>query len=136
VHDAARALPSAALLADVLDVADFHGAAVPGLAVHDTIKRINANGQVVETPDRKLLMAVQTPQVGKRLWFEQALKLEADRLHLHTDDASVLEAAGYPVYISKGDINNRKVTTPEDMLWLEDLLLKQALQEKRIGDMQ
>jgi len=133
VHDAARALPSAALLADVLDVADLRGAAVPGLPVHDTIKRINANGQVVETPDRKLLVAVQTPQVGKRLWFEQALKRESDRLHLHTDDASVLEAAGYPVHISKGDINNRKVTTPEDLLWLETLL--QQSSEKNSGDL-
>ncbi|MDX8387140.1 MAG: 2-C-methyl-D-erythritol 4-phosphate cytidylyltransferase [Ghiorsea sp.] len=122
VHDAARALPSAALLKAVLDMAELHGAAVPGLAVHDTIKRIDSAGQVLETPDRNMLKAVQTPQVAKKAWFEHALKREAGRLHLHTDDASVLEAAGYPVYISLGDVNNRKVTTPQDMEWLENQL--------------
>jgi len=122
VHDAARALPSQALLKDVLDVAEAHGAAVPGLAVHDTIKRINEHGKILETPDRSSLMAVQTPQVARRDWFISALEQEKERLHLHTDDASVLEAAGFNVYISQGDVNNRKVTTPQDMLWLAEHL--------------
>ncbi len=122
VHDAARALPSKLLLKDVLDVAEAHGAAVPGLAVHDTIKRINADGKVLETPNRSSLMAVQTPQVARRDWFLSALEQEKERLHLHTDDASVLEAAGFDVYISQGDVNNRKVTTQNDMLWLQDQL--------------
>jgi len=122
VHDAARALPSQVLLKDVLDVAIAHGAAVPGLAVHDTIKRIDASGKVLETPDRNSLVAVQTPQVAKRDWFEQALVKEKDRLHLHTDDASVLEAAGFDVYISKGEMDNRKITTRADMDWLQEKL--------------
>jgi len=122
VHDAARPLPSAELLADVIDVAQRCGAAVPGLAVADTIKRVNAEGRVVETPDRNLLRAVQTPQVARKVWFEKALALEAGRLHLHTDDASLLEAAGFDVYISRGEINNRKITTQEDLHWLESQL--------------
>jgi len=122
VHDAARALPSAPLLDDVLNVAAKYGAAVPGLPVHDTIKRINEDGKVLETPDRSCLVAVQTPQVAKRVWFEVALLKEKDRLHLHTDDASVLEAAGFDVFISKGDESNRKVTTPHDMEWLKEQL--------------
>jgi len=122
VHDAARALPSAALLEDVLNVAIKYGAAVPGLPVHDTIKCINEDGKVLETPDRSRLVAVQTPQVAKRIWFEVALHREKDRLHLHTDDASVLEAAGFDVFISKGDVKNRKVTTPHDMEWLKEQL--------------
>jgi len=119
VHDAARPLPSKALLADVLDMAERHGAAVPGLAVHDTIKRVDAAGKVLETPPRAALRAVQTPQVGRRDWFEQALKQEAGRLHLHSDDASLLEAAGFDVYISAGDAANRKVTTMADLVWLQ-----------------
>lgn len=123
VHDAARPLPSAELLADVIDVAQRYGAAVPGLTVADTIKMVNAEGKVIETPDRNLLRAVQTPQVARKVWFEKALALEAGRLHLHSDDASLLEAAGFDVYISRGDINNRKITTPEDLQWLESQLL-------------
>ncbi|MDX8383946.1 MAG: 2-C-methyl-D-erythritol 4-phosphate cytidylyltransferase [Ghiorsea sp.] len=125
VHDAARAMPSYDLLHDVLNVAAEHGAAVPGLAVVDTIKRIDAHGQVLETPNRSSLMAVQTPQVARRDWFEAALLQEKERLHLHTDDASVLEAAGYPVFISQGDVNNRKVTAPHDMDWLAEQIREQ-----------
>ena len=119
VHDAARPLPSPALLADVLDVAERHGAAVPGLAVHDTIKVVNAEGRVIETPSRASLRAVQTPQVARRDWFALALAQEADRLHRHTDDASLLESAGFPVHVSRGEPDNRKITTQEDMQWLQ-----------------
>lgn len=122
VHDAARPLPSKHLLADVLDVAEKFGAAVPGVAVHDTIKRVNGDGLVLETPDRRMLRAVQTPQVARRDWFEDAIEKEQERLHLHTDDASLLEAAAYPVHISQGDSLNRKITTPSDMEWLCALL--------------
>jgi len=122
VHDAARPLPSRALLTDVLDVAERFGAAVPGLPVHDTIKRVDTNGKVLETPDRHTLRAVQTPQVAKRDWFERAIHIEAERLHVHTDDASLLEAAGFDVYVSRGDSNNRKITTVADLAWLESVL--------------
>jgi len=119
VHDAARPLPSPKLLADVFAMAALHGAAVPGVPVNDTIKRVDEHGKVVETPARNQLRAVQTPQVARRTWFERAIEIEAGRLHLHTDDASLLEAAGFDVYVSQGDVKNRKITTPEDMLWFE-----------------
>lgn len=122
VHDAARPVPSRQLLADVFNAAARFGAAVPGIAVTDTIKRVDADGKVLETPDRHSLRAVQTPQVARREWFTQALTAEAQRLALHTDDASLLEAAGFPVYVSRGDSNNRKITTPEDMAWLASML--------------
>jgi len=119
VHDAARPLPSQALLKDVLDVAERYGAAVPGIAVVDTIKRIDADGKVLQTLQRSELRAVQTPQVARRVWFEQALQKEAASLHRHTDDASLLEAAGFDVFMSRGDGCNRKITTMEDLAWLE-----------------
>ncbi len=122
VHDAARPLPSPALLSDVLNLAERFGAAVPGLPVHDTIKRVDANDKVIETPPRQHLRAVQTPQVARRDWFEQAIGLEAERLHLHSDDASLLEAAGFDVYISRGDADNRKITTQADLAWLKSVL--------------
>ncbi len=122
VHDAARPLPSQALLKDVLDVAERYGAAVPGVAVVDTIKRIDADGKVLQTLQRSELRAVQTPQVARRVWFEQALQKEASSLHRHTDDASLLEAAGFDVHMSRGDGYNRKITTMDDLAWLESAL--------------
>ncbi len=117
VHDAARPIPSPALLGGVLDAAMAHGAAVPGLAVHDTIKQVDAEGRVIATLERAALRAVQTPQVARRAWFEQALAAMHTGM-AWTDDASLLEAAGFPVYISDGEEENRKITTAEDMAWL------------------
>jgi len=122
VHDAARPLPSKSLLSDVLDLAERFGAAVPGMAVHDTIKRVDGDGKVLETPNRHALRAVQTPQVARRDWFEQAIARESQRLHLHTDDASLLEAAGFDVHVSRGATDNRKITTIADLVWLASVL--------------
>ncbi|MDX8392773.1 MAG: IspD/TarI family cytidylyltransferase [Mariprofundaceae bacterium] len=118
VQDAARPLPSPALLTAVLDAAAEYGAAVPGLSVHDTIKQVNDDGLVVTTLNRACLRAVQTPQVARRDWLMQAVANFADELARFTDDAALLEAAGFPVFISVGEMNNRKITTPEDMDWL------------------
>ncbi|MDQ6973935.1 MAG: 2-C-methyl-D-erythritol 4-phosphate cytidylyltransferase [Mariprofundaceae bacterium] len=122
VHDAARPMTSQAVLNDVLDVAIKYGAAIPAVPVHDTIKRVDEHGKVLETPARACLRAVQTPQVARLDWFQKALLQESERLHLHTDDASVLEAAGFPVYVSQGDVNNRKITTQHDLQWMQDIL--------------
>ncbi|MDQ6958067.1 MAG: 2-C-methyl-D-erythritol 4-phosphate cytidylyltransferase [Mariprofundaceae bacterium] len=119
VQDAARPVPSPELLASVLDAAGQHGAAVPGVPVHDTIKCVDQEGRVLQTLDRRVLRAVQTPQVARREWFVEAIESERDCMHLHTDDASMLEAAGFPVFVSRGDVNNRKITTQEDMMWLQ-----------------
>ena len=118
VQDAARPLPSPRLLRDVFDAAEKHGAAVPGVPVHDTIKQIDASGRVVKTLPRAELTAVQTPQLARREWLEDAAARFSDRLETFTDDAALLEAAGYPVFVSPGEANNRKITTRQDLAWL------------------
>ncbi|MDX8402560.1 MAG: 2-C-methyl-D-erythritol 4-phosphate cytidylyltransferase [Mariprofundaceae bacterium] len=119
VHDAARPTPSPRLLAAVMDRALAMGAAVPGVPVSDTIKRIDASGRVIETPPRAMLRAVQTPQVARRDWLEQAVAKLADGLDAFSDDAALLEAAGFPVWVSEGEATNRKITTRDDLRWLE-----------------
>jgi 2-C-methyl-D-erythritol 4-phosphate cytidylyltransferase len=118
VHDAARPVPSPALLKELLDTALEHGAAVPGLGVTDTVKRVDEDGRVLATLERHMLRAIQTPQVARKQWFDEAIRIERKRLHLHTDDASLLEAAGFPVFVSRGEADNRKITTAEDFDWL------------------
>ena len=127
VHDAARALPSALLLQDVLDKAKQYGAAVPGMLVHDTIKQVDEHGLVVATLKRQSLRAVQTPQVARTQLLQQAVACQRARLHEHTDDASLLEAVGFSVFISRGETLNKKVTTQEDMQWLEKQLLARTI---------
>jgi len=115
-------MPTPRLLKEVLDMAAKHGAAAPGLPVADTIKRVDDDGRVRETMSRDCLRAVQTPQVARRSWFLEALSQASGHMRDYTDDASMLEGADYPVYISQGDAMNRKITTPEDLDWLASQL--------------
>jgi 2-C-methyl-D-erythritol 4-phosphate cytidylyltransferase/2-C-methyl-D-erythritol 2,4-cyclodiphosphate synthase len=130
VHDAARPFVSAALARRVLDaVAEPVCAAIPGLPVTDTIKRVGENDIIVDTPDRATLRAVQTPQ-----GFELAPLLEAhDRAQAEgwevTDDAALMERAGHRVVVVEGEEANVKITTPADL----ELLRPKACLAPRTG---
>ena len=108
VHDAAR--PAAgvplfdAVIAAVRSGAD---AAIPGVPVVDTVKRVDGD-VVVETLDRSTLVAVQTPQAFRAAAL-RGVSGEA------TDDAALVEAAGGRVVVVPGDPANLKVTTPADL---------------------
>ncbi len=113
VHDAARPLASSELyrraITAVIDGAD---AAIPGVAVADTIKVV-ADGVVVSTPDRASLVAVQTPQAFRAA----ALRAAHERGGDATDDAGLVEADGGLVVVVDGEVANRKITVPDDLDW-------------------
>ena len=113
VHDAARPLASAVLTRRVLDAARDRGAAIPGLAVADTVKVVDAEGQVTSTLDRSALRAVQTPQAfaGPLLRRAHAAADDADAL----DDAQLVERLGEPVWVVEGEPAALKVTTSGDL---------------------
>ena len=112
VHDAARAFAPTALFDQVVDaVAGGADAAVPGLPVVDTIKRVDADGVVRATPPRGELRAVQTPQGFTR----DALARAHGRGAQATDDAALVEAAGGRVRVVPGHPDAYKVTTPQDL---------------------
>lgn len=114
VHDAARPLTSPELIDRVFEAARKFGAAVPGMAVTDTTKRVRG-GFIEETVPRAELIAVQTPQAGRRDWFEEAFAAtDAERLASATDDAQLLEWAGRPVAVVQGEATNLKLTSPAD----------------------
>lgn len=119
VHDAARPLASAELYRRVVAaVEDGADGAIPGLAVTDTIKVVR-DGAVIDTPDRSTLVAVQTPQAFRA----DVLRAAHRRAHTAgldaTDDAGVVEAAGGRVVVVEGDARNRKITSPEDLVWAQ-----------------
>jgi 2-C-methyl-D-erythritol 4-phosphate cytidylyltransferase len=112
VHDGARPFATAALGMRVLEAAREHGAAVPGIPVHDAIKHVNEQGRVVTSVDRASLRAVQTPQA-----FAGALLRRAHATVRNTvsDDGAIVEAVGEAVYVVEGDEQNLKVTTILDL---------------------
>jgi 2-C-methyl-D-erythritol 4-phosphate cytidylyltransferase / 2-C-methyl-D-erythritol 2,4-cyclodiphosphate synthase len=114
VHDAARPFTSPALISRAI-AAGAGGAAIPGLALTDTVKEVNAEGRVVATRDRNRLRTVQTPQAFRYgdLLAAHRRALEAGRDDF-TDDAALAEWAGMNVTIFEGETGNMKLTTEED----------------------
>ena len=123
VHDAARPLTPPALVAAVVAaVRAGHPAVVPVLPVADTVKRVDAVGRVVETVDRTVLRAVQTPQGFTPELLLRAHRAAAARGAAATDDAGLVEAIGEPVHTVPGDATAFKITTAWDHRIAENLL--------------
>lgn len=112
IHDGARPFVSPGLVARAIAAAQAHGAAVPGIAVTDTVKQVEET-RIVASPNRAALRAVQTPQAFR---FDLILAAHRAAIRLDmTDDAAVAEAAGHAVHIFEGDPGNLKVTTMSDL---------------------
>jgi 2-C-methyl-D-erythritol 4-phosphate cytidylyltransferase len=118
VHDTARPAAGSALFAAVIAaVRAGADAAIPGVAVIDTIKQVDGD-VVVATPDRASLVAVQTPQAFAASVLRAAHASGADA----TDDAGLVEQAGGTVRVVPGHVGNRKLTLPDDLALLERAL--------------
>ncbi len=124
VHDAARPLVSAELVAATLSAVERDGVdcAIAATPVTDTIKQANADLTVTQTLDRAGLWAVQTPQVFRREALERALDVDGQLLAQATDDASLVERAGGKVLVIPAPAENLKITTPLDLAFAEMLL--------------
>ncbi len=115
IHDAARPFLTPAILEAILDALVEHGACTACIPVSDTLKRVQ-NGFVADTVDRESLVMVQTPQAAKFEWLMHAHEHARDNGLIATDDAGILEAAGYHVAAVGGSPYNLKVTRPEDLI--------------------
>jgi len=112
VHDAARPLLPAEVIERVLaPLSEGWDGAVPGLPVPDTLKRVGADGAVLETVTREGLWAVQTPQAFPVDVLRRALASDRDA----TDCAGLVEAGGGRVKVVTGDPRLLKVTTADDL---------------------
>lgn len=122
VHDGARPLISTAAISAVLKTAWAKGAAIIGVPAKDTIKMVNPDFTVQMTPPREFLWHVQTPQVFPRELLMRAYREAAEHGWQGTDDASLVERLGVKVHMVQGDYNNIKITTPEDFVFLQEIL--------------
>ncbi|HYW62368.1 MAG TPA: bifunctional 2-C-methyl-D-erythritol 4-phosphate cytidylyltransferase/2-C-methyl-D-erythritol 2,4-cyclodiphosphate synthase [Bradyrhizobium sp.] len=133
IHDAARPFVTAAVISRAIEAAELTGAAVPAIAVADTIKLVDDGGHVEATPERARLRIAQTPQAFR---FEAILEAHrsAERTGRDdfTDDAALAEWAGLTVATFEGDPANMKLTTPEDFI-REEARLAASLGDVRTG---
>jgi len=122
IHDGVRPLVTGQMIRDSIETARTYGAAVVGVPVKDTVKRVDNDGFVVSTLLREELWVVQTPQT-----FQYGLIREAHEKALRdgfqgTDDAALVERLGCSVKMIKGCYSNIKITTHEDLILAREFM--------------
>lgn len=123
VHDGARPFVSTELIMRCLEKAQNTGASIAAVPVKDTIKICDPTSyEVKQTPNRALLWSIQTPQVFNFDLLLKAYQYARDQNLQVTDDSMIIEAFGKKVYITEGEYNNIKITTPEDLMIAEAIL--------------
>jgi len=118
IHDAVRPFVTNQIINKSFEIAEREGAAIASVALKDSIRR-RLNGEFVAS-NREDYVLIQTPQT-----FQSSLIIEAyDRLELPevSDDATVMELAGFSIALIDGSYDNIKLTTPVDMLFAQALL--------------
>jgi 2-C-methyl-D-erythritol 4-phosphate cytidylyltransferase/2-C-methyl-D-erythritol 2,4-cyclodiphosphate synthase len=132
IHDAARPLVSATLIARTVDAAAAFGAAIAALPARDTVKRADRDRIVVGTLPRDEIYLAQTPQAFRTSVLRDALALATGAEA--TDEAALAEQAGHRVHLVDGDPRNMKITTPDDLAMAEAQLGGGMTAGLRIGN--
>jgi len=125
IHDGVRPYIPEGMIDKLMDEIKGVDGVVPGVPVKDTIKEIDAGGNVVSTLDRDKVRAVQTPQFFSFRVIKKAYDKAYEDGFYGTDDASLVERAGGRIRIIEGSPFNIKITTPEDLKIVEFLLEKE-----------
>jgi len=128
IHDGARPCLTLDLIEKGLGEAHQTGAAIAAVPVKETIKVVEAEGTIQDTPCRENLWVAQTPQVFR---FDIIMEAYRQRKGEATDDASLVEALGYKVKIYLGSYDNIKVTTSEELALAEIILRKSKTRLRR-----
>lgn len=121
VHDGVRPFATGELIRRTIEATKIYGAAVAAVPVKDTIKVVEKN-LLTKTLDRRLLYSVQTPQGFRKDLLVRAYDEAYRNNYYGTDDAALVEKTGDKVYVVKGDYNNIKITTMEDIVFGEAII--------------
>jgi 2-C-methyl-D-erythritol 4-phosphate cytidylyltransferase len=133
IHDSARPLINPLIVRQVVQAAESWGAATVGVKVRSTIKICDGAQVVVDTPNRTSLWEIQTPQVVRLDLLQKGFDYVQEHQLTVTDDVSLVELLGKPVKVVEGSYANMKVTTPEDIIYVEKLLEKHAVLQTHSG---
>ncbi|MBS9783477.1 MAG: 2-C-methyl-D-erythritol 4-phosphate cytidylyltransferase [Pasteurella sp.] len=125
VHDAARPCLKRSDLDKILQISDLNGA-ILATPVVDTMKRANAQSQIVKTEDRSTLWRALTPQFFNAGLLKKALISAFQNNETITDEASAMELLGYEPQLVEGRSDNLKITRPEDLALAEFYLAQEG----------
>ncbi len=122
VHDGVRPFVTPEEVRRVIGAALEHGAAILAMPANDTVKKVNRTGRIQKTLNRQDIWLAQTPQAFQAPIIWRAFVEAYGRDFYGTDEASLVEAIGIPVFAIPGSVYNIKVTTPEDLVLAEAIL--------------
>lgn len=124
IHDGARCLVTPTLIDRCTAALNHHFGLIAAIPVKDTIKVVDDNGLILNTPDRSQLWAAQTPQGFHVAELKSCHQQGREQGWDVTDDAALLEKLNLPVHIVPGEETNLKITTPADLA-IAELILRQ-----------
>lgn len=119
IHDGARPFVDDGIIKRSIDNARLHGAACAGMPVKDTIKILDHEGSIIDSPDRKSLWVAQTPQSFRRDIIISAHENAIKQGIKGTDDSMLVESMGIKVMMFEGSYRNIKITSKEDLAYAE-----------------
>ena len=122
IHDGARCLVDPGLISRCAAAVEAGAAVIAAAPVTDTIKRVDGQGVIQDTPDRSQLWGAQTPQGFPVQQLRQAHARAMAEGWTVTDDASLFERLGWPVLVIEAPPSNIKLTTPFDLTIAEAVL--------------
>jgi 2-C-methyl-D-erythritol 4-phosphate cytidylyltransferase len=122
VHDGVRPLVTPDIIEETISAALRFGGCVAAMPVKETTKRVDAEGVILETVDRRTLWSIQTPQAFRYDIFRRAVEKSVKDGFLGTDEAMLVERLGEKVKVVTGSPSNIKITSPEDLMIAETLL--------------
>lgn len=122
VHDGVRPFVTQEMIKETIEIAMKGECVTVGVPLKDTVKEVNANGIVKRTLERSSLWAIQTPQAFPAKILRRVYDEAYKRGFYSTDDSALAEHAGYKVRVIMGSYENIKITTPEDLVFAEELL--------------
>jgi len=123
IHDGVRPFVTEEIVQAAFLEASRGKAVTVGVPVKDTVKSVDGQGWVTETPDRKSLWLIQTPQAFTRDVIKKAYEDAYRENYYGTDDASLVERTGVNVKVIHGSYDNIKITTKDDIV-LAEILMK------------
>lgn len=129
IHDGARPFITSQIIETCIEGARKYAAVSLGVPIKETVKVVDDEGFVKNTPNRASIWITQTPQAFRHGIIRQAHELALINKINATDDAMLVEHLGYPVRMIKGDYRNIKITTYEDLVIAEALI-----DAKKLGD--
>ena len=120
IHDGARPFVTERIISDCVSALESNDACLAAIKINDTVKLAGEDNFVTGTLDRSLLYSAQTPQGVNVKKYKEALNLP--HTEEFTDDASVMESAGFRVKIVKGSKTNIKITTVDDIAFAQAVI--------------